>query len=247
MSTAEVITSGAYVPRTGDWVTIRRYIRQGPAGALTLKSEYAGRISSLEPQADGWRIWLDTLPDSEWIFTGYQFLGQAADGSGPASLVTEVTPMTHDGQRIALTPDFALLLDASQCIVAEVTDPAAGGEVLRRITITDVDAFKAALDTLRAAQQVKLAEAVERRRQGPDERRRAEGRLTRGEAVDYLMAELRMPRGIAVGVTGRALRSALHEPQSLGPVPVRAHGDDERRFLVSYADGYWSVHPVPQG
>jgi len=192
MSTAEIITSGTYVPRPGDWVTIRRYIRRGLVTEPELQSEQAGRISRAEPEADGWRIWLDTLPDGEWIFTGYQFLGQDVDGRGPASLVTEIAPMARDGQHIQLTPDLALLLDASQCIVAEVTDPAAGGEVLRRVTITNVDAFKAALDTLREAQRAELAEADNARVTGRGSRRRDEGRLTEREAVEWLACRRHM-------------------------------------------------------
>ena len=229
--------AGAYEPRLGDWVTVRRWIKP-TTGERTLHGEYAGRITDVQPEADGHLIWLDTLPAGEWIFTGYQFLGQGTDGKGPASLVTEVTPTELDGLRIQLTPDLALLLDASQCIVLEVTDPAAGGEALRRITVTDVDAFKAGLHDVREAQRAVLREADLRRVAGPDEKRRAEGRYTKTEAAAFLFEATHAPRSRILAVLIRAPRR--HE---LGREPER-FGTVQGEFLVSYDGSHWVVVPA---
>src|SRR6185437_7361200 len=215
--------AGAYEPRQGDYVTVRRYI-QPTTGERTLHSEHLGQITGVCPQSGGYRIWLNTLPDDEWIYTGYQFLGAGTDGSGPASLVTEIAPMKADGLRIQVSPDLALLLDASQCIVAEVTDPAAGGEVLRRVTITNVDKVKATLDTLRAAQQDRLRDADQARVASIYAHRCTEGKLDRQDAVEWLIAR-GMSRMKAGNITA-ALREGGQADEALG---------------MSYEDGYWRV------
>lgn len=179
MSPADVIGSGAYVPRTGDRVTVRRYI--APAtGERALDSEYTGTVVEAVPHADGWFITLNNHPDR--IFTGYQFLGAGASGQGPASLVTEVTRAEPAAGTFArqLTPDMAVAVDGSGCIVLVVTEPR--GKLLRVITVTDVEAFKAALDDARTAQHAALGEAGAPRVAGPNEKRRSEGRLIKSEA-----------------------------------------------------------------
>lgn len=52
-----------------------------------------------------------------------------------------------------LSPDLAVLLDASCCIVLEVTDGPAG-RVLRRVAVTNAGALTAALDDARTFQRV---------------------------------------------------------------------------------------------
>jgi hypothetical protein len=61
--------------------------------------------------------------------------------------------------RFQLTPDLALVLDESLCIVAEVSIPRMSGRIVRRVTITNVEAFKDALDVLRAAQGAEILES----------------------------------------------------------------------------------------
>lgn len=209
-----------YVPRVGDRVTVRRYIAP-TTGKRTLEAEHAGVITDAEPHADGWFIRLDTHLDR--IFTGYQFLGAGSNGQGAASLVTEVTPAEPGAASFArqLSPDLLLGVDGSGCIVLVVTGPQ--GKLLRVVTVGDVDAFKAALDNARTAQRVHLAEAERARLDGPDDKRRAEGRLTKREAVDWLMARTGETRASAVGnVLSIARGGAPH----LG---------------MTYSGGFWHV------
>jgi hypothetical protein len=125
-------------------------------------------------------------------------LGDAL-GAGPEA-AEPVVPSPAAGRfgRL-LTPDLAIVVDGSGGIVLVVTEPQ--GKLLRKVTVTDVDAFKAALDDARVAQQVALEEADEARLRGPDEKRRAEGKLTRSEAVEWLLAQGGFTRVQAVAVT----------------------------------------------
>jgi hypothetical protein len=86
-----------------------------------------------------------------------------------------------------LTPDLAIGVDGSQTIVLVVTEPR--GKMLRVVAVTDVDAFKAALDDARTAQRIALEEADTARLRGVDEARRARGQLTQSEAVEWLTGE----------------------------------------------------------
>jgi hypothetical protein len=232
--------SAQYEPREGDYVTVRRYI-QPTTGERTLYSEHMGQITLADREADGYRIWLNTLPDDEWIFTGCQFLGQGVNGRGPASLVTEVAPAAQDGHRVQLTPDLALLLDAGLCIVAEIADPAAGGEVLRRVTITNVDAVKSALDALRTVQHEHEHEADLRRAAGPGEKRRAEGRYTKREVVEELVSR-GIPRFEAVGAASRAGRHAGTPAQTPDGVSVTRGTDSWYRVTPEAASSSAAEH-----
>lgn len=49
--------------------------------------------------------------------------------------------------RRQVTPDMAVTVDDSQCVVLEVTN--ATGHVVRRVTVTNIDALKDALDDAR--------------------------------------------------------------------------------------------------
>jgi hypothetical protein len=95
VSTADDITAGAYVPRPGDRVTVRRYTQCDVSEKRENEIVITGMITEAYSHADGWFLWLDSYPDR--IFTGYQFLGAGADGRSPASLVTEVTPVAATG------------------------------------------------------------------------------------------------------------------------------------------------------
>jgi hypothetical protein len=199
---------------------VRRYIRDGNTGERTPEAEHVGVITEAEPHADGWFLWLDSYEHR--IFTGYQFLGAGKDGHSPASLVTEVIPVQSARPfRVQLTPDLALVVDSSQCIVLVVTDGAAGN-VLRRITVTDVGEFKDTLDAARAAQHEELAEASLRSLAGITEKRRAEGKLGRSGAVEWLI-DKGQSRGAAVSIVERLCR---------GGKPVLG---------MKYEGGYWTV------
>jgi hypothetical protein len=138
----------------------------------------------------------------EWLSpasTDYVYLGQSAG----VYFVTEVIPAVealgagpepgepaeHGSGFFArlLTPDLAIGVDGSQTIVLVVTEPR--GKMLRVVAVTDVDAFKAALDDARTAQRIALEEADTARLRGVDEARRARGQLTQSEAVEWLTGE----------------------------------------------------------
>jgi hypothetical protein len=177
----------SYTPCVDDRVRVARYIRT-TAGARSDERVYVGRITEVEgPEAGDWFIMLDTHPDQ--IYTGYQFLGTAANG-GPSSLVTEVTRLDDtDGQeayREQVTPDLAVTLDGSQCVTLDVTDPQTGVR-LHQVTVTNVAALKTALDGALAAQQVVEAAGSARRHAGLGEARRARGVFTKIEAVSWLI------------------------------------------------------------
>jgi hypothetical protein len=212
-----------YTPRVGDPVRVRRWVKPNGRDAREDESVYVGRITEARPHADGWFIDLDSHPDQ--IFTGYQFVGTG-------SLLTEVAPLDDtDGSeayRVQVTPDLAVILDGSQCVVLEVSE---AGRVLRRVTVTNVAALKTSLDGARAAQREVEAAGRTRRYAGPDEARRARGQLTKIEAVEWLITH---------GTTSRA--GALRDVNIL-----RDDGADVPPGAVygmTYADGYWRV---PEG
>ena len=82
-----------------------------------------------------------------------------------------------------LTPDLLVAFDGA-CIVLVVTEPY--GRLLRKVTIPDVDAAKAALDRAREQQRIAMEEADNARVMGRFDRLRSEGKLSRSEAVDWL-------------------------------------------------------------
>jgi hypothetical protein len=79
-------------------------------------------------------------------------LGEGPEAADPAPADREPDIFRQD-----LSPDLAVVVDASQCIVLEVTDGAAG-RVLRRPTVSNIDAHIRALDDARVAQAVALFE-----------------------------------------------------------------------------------------
>lgn len=146
-------------------------------------------------------------------------------GRGPEAAEPEqVSPL--DAGRL-LSPDLALVVDGSANIVLVVMEPYGGQQqVVRTVTVGNVDAFKAALDDARTAQQLALEEAGQRRAQGPDEHRRAQGRLDRREAVDWLVARGPVSRQRAVHMVRALSEGALGVPHALG---------------MTYEDGCWRV------
>lgn len=229
--------AGAYVPRPGERVTVRRYIAP-TTGERTLDSEHTGIATEVSPgDSTGYYLMLDSYPDR--IFTGYQFLGAGADGRSPASLVTEVTPAKATFSR-QVSPELVVGTDGSQCIVLLVggTGPK---DPIRKVTVTDVDALKAALDDARTYQRIALDEADAVRPRGPEGKRRAEGKFTKWEVVEHLAELTHRQRGHVIAVVNRA-----RAHPELGPERLRAAGSDDAEFLVSWeADGYWRCRSLP--
>jgi hypothetical protein len=117
-----------------------------------------------------------------------------------------------------VTPELVVATDSSQCIVLLVggTGPK---DPIRKVTVTNVDVLKAALDDARTAQRIAVEEADEARLRGPDE---ARGQLGRHEAVEWLVGK-GYGRNRAAGVT-RALQV-----------------DGGSVLGMTYDDGYWIV------
>lgn len=130
-----------------------------------------------------------------------------------------------------VSPDLTVAVDGSGCIVLLVTDGAAG-KLLRKVTVTDVDAVKAALDDARLAQRIALEEAERARLCGADEKRRSEGRLNRHEAMEWLVSM----RGWG-GVRGLAVRAVDDMRAGADSKPAVMAADEG----MGYADGYWTV------
>lgn len=226
------MSAAAYVPQVGDRVRVRRWV-QTTAGERSDETVRTGKVTDAYPHADDWYLQLDER--LEWVFTGYQFLGAGQDGRGPASLMTEVTPLDDtDGQdayRQQVTPELAVALDGSQCVVLDVTHPHSGIR-LHQVTISDVAALKAALDGALAARQAVEEAGRARRYAGPDEAREARGCLVRAEAVEWLIAKS-LSRAGAVRAT-RQLRDGFT-------------GDAPETFGMTYSDGYWRVPVTAAG
>jgi hypothetical protein len=240
VSTDGDIRAGAYVPRPGDRVTVRRYQQPTLADGDPQRSmtfQVTGTLTGAKSQADGVMLHFDLqdltvqydddghrYPEMfEQVFTGYVFLK-------PDYLVTEVVPAADtDGETFGrqLSPELVVATDSSQCIVLLV-----GGigpeDPIRRVTVSDVDALKAALDDARTAQRAALAAADERGMQGVGEARRARGRLDRYEASKWLTAR-GMPRARAASVV-RNLRTGDTEAESV------AEG-------MTFDGTYWIVPP----
>jgi hypothetical protein len=193
MSTENASTA-AYVPETGDRVTVRRWVKPAGRDERRDEIEQTGVITGTFPAADGHYIDLDGSADR--IFTGAQWVG---DGH----LLTEVTliePARPELYRQQVTPDMSVTADGST-VVLEISDGLAG-HVLRRVALSNLTEFWDVLLEARTANGLHQAEAEERRREGLGEARRARGQLTRPEAVDWLIGK-GYGRGLAVNVTGR--------------------------------------------
>lgn len=122
--------------------------------------------------------------------------------------------------RTQLGPDLWVAVDASLCVVLEVTTTA--GRIMRRIVVGR--GLAEAVELALGVAGRKTAEDEAARLRGPAEKRRAEGRLTKAEAVDWLVAH-QQARGVAVSIAERLCR---------GGSPV---------FGMTYSDGYWRVPP----
>jgi len=146
-------------------------------------------------------------------------LGDAL-GVGPEAGEPEREP---DAWRCQLEPDLWLVVDASQCIVLEVTTPA--GRVVRRVTVGNPMVVSAMLTVAQAEQRRILTEADNERVMGIHDRRRAEGRLTKSEAVEWLVRRYQVGRNRAIRVV-RELEAGAALPGELE---------------MTYSGGYWVV------
>ena len=203
-----------YVPAVGDKVRVLRYVLLLGGSLREDETEQAGVITCVLPAADGHYIDLEGHPDR--IFTGRQFVGAG-------TLVTEVTliePAPPELYRVQVTPDMSVVADGGG-VVLEVTDGMAG-YVLRRVTVSNIAELSDALAEARAANAAHNAEADTRRREGPDEARRARGRLTKVEAVNWLIGK-GYPRGHALRMANKLCRQG---GSALG---------------MTYTDGWWRV------
>lgn len=143
--------------------------------------------------------------------------------------------------RTRLTPDLEVVVDESQCIVLVVSGDSGPGFVLRRITVTNVDDFKATLDQAREAQHAALAADDEKRGQAVVDKRQAEirrarGQLTRSEAVEWLTG----PRGWAA-IPGLALQAVRDMRTGTESKPALAAADEG----MTFSGGYWRVPAAP--
>jgi hypothetical protein len=145
-------------------------------------------------------------------------LGDAL-GVGPEAVAEDRAP---DAWRRQLEPDLWLVVDASQCIVLEVTTPA--GRVLRRVTVGNAMVTSAMLAAAQAEQRRILTEADDARVMGVHDRRLAEGRLTKREAVEWLIAK---------GLARWQAVSIMTDARAAGSYGMRFEG------------GYWVV-PVAE-
>lgn len=213
------MSAAGYVPGEGDRVMVRRWEQPTLADAdpeRVLSFQFAGTVIEVD-RSQGRALYYFDWDDLAVIYdnVGYDaadlraicpdavFLPAGENGS-QAYLVTEMTPVdpsAREPYRVQLSPDMAVTLDGSQCVVLDITDPRAG-VTEHRVTVSSVDALKTALDGALAAQRVVTDAGDRRRYAGLGEARRARGQLTRPEAVDWLIGK-GYGRGLAVNVTGR--------------------------------------------
>jgi len=133
----------------------------------------------------------------------------SALGTGPEAEPENREP---DVWRRQLALDLWVVVDASQCIVLEVTTPS--GRVLRRVTVTNAMALSAVLTAAQSVQRSLLAEADAARVTGRFDRLRAEGKLTEREAVEWLACRRHMARQAAADLV-EALRFGRLIPSQL--------------------------------
>jgi hypothetical protein len=145
-------------------------------------------------------------------------LGTGPEANDPDAGVSRAT----DIFRRQLTPELWMAVDASLNVVLEVTTPA--GRVVKRALLPGGDVLADTLQDMRAVAKDREAESDARRLAGR-EKCRAEGKLTRREAVDWLAG-----RGVgqhrAYAITGELASDECGLTNADG---------------MTYADGYWRV------
>jgi hypothetical protein len=157
-------------------------------------------------------------------------LGDAL-GTGPELDVSAAQPRSAEPGLFAqqVSPELVVGTDSSQCIVLLVggTGPK---DPIRKVIVTDVLALIRALSLAMTAQATAMAEAWKQRQAGPDEKRCSEGKLTKREAVEWLVAR-EFSRQQAVRAVGRLQDGAVGGPFTDGMI---------------YDGRYWVVPVTPE-
>lgn len=149
-------------------------------------------------------------------------LGDAL-GAGPeASEQSYQDARESDIWRKQISPVLWVVVEASTNVVLEVTTPQ--GRVICRPLVSGV-ALGGALEHAAVFAATAADEAEQARMRGIDDRRRSEGRLTRAEAVEWLIAK-GMARWQAVSIAENVYR-----------------GKPEDGYGMRFEGGYW-VTPV---
>lgn len=168
--------AGAYESRPGDRVTVRRWVQPSltPGDPVrVLQFEFTGTVLGedhgvyrFDPESLSVTANVHSLRPSDLASIGldYVYLGSNAAGGG-LYLATEIGPaQPEEAYREQVSPELAVVTDASQCIVLEVSD--GQGRVLRRVTVTHLGVLKQALSAAYDAQQLAIARAEQDRLEG---------------------------------------------------------------------------------
>jgi len=75
--------------------------------------------------------------------------------------------MDTDRQRYVIGPDLTAVLDEAGCLVLEVHEPGRPAQVLRRVTVTNLEYLVDRLFTLRELRDAAERRAGDERRAGP--------------------------------------------------------------------------------
>jgi hypothetical protein len=218
-------TAGGFVPELGQRVTVRRWLEPSASaggGLRTLHYQVTGALAGLDRRPGSY---MKLILDPASVTIAYHADGEADPAvfamictsrvhlPETGQLVTEVLPATDevpapeaepavpaargtDIFRRQVAPGLTVAYDASGTPVLEVSGP--GGHALLRVTVPSAAALVTALEEGRNEAAVLEAAADKRRYRGPDEKRRAEGRLTQTEAVNWLAAKASCSRGFAL-------------------------------------------------
>lgn len=206
-------------------------------GALEARYEYEAHISDLEEARRRLRQVHERLEAryprvarDPQLASVLECLGDAL-GTGPEASDPETAKAAEtDLFRQQLSPDFWIVVDASTTVVFEVTTP--HGRVLRRIAVSPTTVALVMGDAAMCA-RLENEEADARRYRGPDEKRRAEGRLDQPEAVEYIIGA-----GLGEGRAGAvAIVNWLKNPLNRWEVG---------EVSMTYDGTYWVV-PAQQG
>lgn len=168
--------AGAYEPRPGERVTVRRYAQPSltPGDPVrVLQFEFTGTMLSLADRVyhfdpESLSVAYDVHSQRPFdyladVSADYVYLGKNAAGGG-LYLVTEMGPAQPEAYRQQVSPELAVTVDPSQCIVLEVSD--GQGLVLRRIAVPHVGVLKQALDAAYDAQHLAVEQAEQARLEG---------------------------------------------------------------------------------
>jgi hypothetical protein len=204
-------------------------------GALEARYEYEEHAAGLEEARRRLRqvherleARFPTAARDPQLSSVLECLGDAL-GAGPEANDPETAKAVEtDRFRQQLSPDFWIVVDASATVVFEVTTP--HGRVLRRVAVSPTTVQLVMGDAAMCA-RMDIEEAGQRRLAGPDEKRRAEGRLDHREAVEWLISR---------GYTRTSAVRAAKQVRTGQGWPGRASAG------MTYDGTYWVV-PAQQG